>query len=1036
MRRSWRGVLGAVALVCLAIVLNPARPARPATPASLDSYPAVYEQLEIEHQIAADGSLVEIRRARVRIQSATGAAWFARITVPVRSREAEVRMVSAGVRQPGGAERRLDIARLEEAAPDTARFRVFNVPGVLAGDEIVSEARVRYRAPAERQWWLNLAPAFDLPVRSGKWTVTMPNGIGLGTDVWRDQGHTETQPGVHVWQLANAAVEESPKPWFGVSTFATWNEVGDWLRSRQPAAPDATIRAEARRLTAGKARPAAVEALYARVAQGVRSLDRPLADSGYRGRAPAQTLAEGAGDAVSKHVLLAALLASETAQCFAVFVNASGTLDIDFPSPGQLDSVVSLVQDGGTWLDASLEVARAGAFLPDMRGRRGLLIGTRGSEIVQVPEAPPGFNRVRAVWSGTLDAKGDVDAALRVEVRGDFEAVLRRAFRDGGAEADALLRRLLMEPFGTQAASHSEIFDLRGPLVVEVHASIPQFVQPLTRRAGAHFQAVNFAQDCHCGPAPKDPPVQQDPPALQPPYTVEEVFELKLPEGVRPILPPSVNKSGVAGAIRSSAEFAGGVLRVQRTVEMRSDDSPDALRFAASLMFDLARNQVFEHTGTIDVDALLKDRSNSDLDSAGYEAVDRDPELARVILEFATRKNPQSRYSWNNLGRTYEALGRREDAMKAYDRQIAVNPKDEWSYAGRGLLLSRMKRDREAIPWFERQLQIVPESDFALRNMGHSYLELGRWPDAEAVLKRALAAAPEDSDVLVDLGQALACQGDLAGGKEHFAHAIRVCPPAANNVAQALATCGVGLDYARDQAEGALKTTQVVFDATRGLAEWAEGAGAQWIIASNLDALGKVLFRANRAAEAARLLDAAGAMGADEGLSLDIRDVQIALGNLRAAAQAHADAQQLAGDRKLEVPPGIAPLLSQAIPAVDADGWRRIAIRPRSGDAPHSFGADRQVVLACTVSAAGATEECTVLEGGAALQSAALRDAALLAFPRVNWRGTPEKITRLIRLAYPPDGRVEAFEAASAAARAQVRRLMPFTKPAEAGTAN
>jgi hypothetical protein len=177
-------------------------------------------------------------------------------------------------------------------------------------------------------------------------------------------------------------------------------------------------------------------------------------------------------------------------------------------------------------------------------------------------------------------------------------------------------------------------------------------------------------------------------------------------------------------------------------------------------------------------------------------------------------------------------------------------------------------------------------------------------------------------------------------------------------------------------------------------------------------------------------------MAADEGLSLDIRDARIALGDLPAAAQAHADARQLAGDRKLEVPPAIATLLSQVTPAVDSDGWRRLAIRPRPGNAPHPAGTSRQVVLACAVSAAGATEECTVLEGGTALQATALRDAALVTFPHVNWRGKPEKITRLIRLVYPPDGRIEAFEAASMAAMAQVRRLMPSTNPAAAGTAN
>jgi len=1032
MRRLWGGLSAGAALGCLAIVLSSARPAGSAAPPGVDAYPAVYQDLEVEHRIAANGGEEEIRRATVRIQSEIGADLFGRITIPMRSPLAEVRVVSASVRPAAGSERRLDPVQLEQAALDASEFRVYSVPGVHMGDEIVSEIHVLYAAPGQAQWWMNLAPVVDLPVRRGKWTVAIPRGVELSTDVFKDTNHRETEAGVHVWQLSGAAADEAPAPWFGVSTFATWNEVGEWLRSLEPSAPDADVRAEARRLAAGKPKAAVVEALYARVAQGVRLLDRPLSNAGFKSRAPKETLAEGAGDAISKHVLLASLLGAQGVQADAVFVSGASALDIDFPSPGQLAYVVTTVEDGkqAVWLDSSLDVARAGALPPELRGRRGLLVSQRGSRIVQVPPAPAGFNHVRAAWSGKLDAKGKVEAELRVELRGDTEAMLRRAFRDGGAAAEALLRRLLMPPFATPAGpvTHSPVFDLRGPLVVEAKATILEFLQPLTRRAGSRFRAFNYGQDCQCTPAPAPQP---DPPVLKPPYTVEESFDLTLPENVRPILPPPTLRNDPAGSVRSSTEFADGALHVRRTVEVRSDEGADGQKFAASVMFDLSRSQVFEHTGDIDVDAVLKDRSDSDLDSQGYEASNRDTELALVILEYATRRNPQSRYAWNNLGRMYEKLGRREDALKAYDRQIEVNPKDEWAYSNRGEVLSHMKRHQEAISWFERQLQIDPNSQYALRNIGHSYVETAKWPEAETYLKRALAASAEDTEVLVDLGQARSCQGDLAGGKVYFERAVRGCPPAASQVASVLSKCGVGLAYARDQAESALKMTQMVFDATRGLSDWSEGVGAQLTIAASLEALAEVLLKTNRAADAAPLLDAAAAMAADEDLSLDKRDAQIALGNLGAAAQAHVDAQQLAGGRKLEVPNAIAALVGQVTSGVDADGWRRLEIRRSMRNTPQAATADRQVVLACAVSEAGAVGTCTALDGDASLVAAALRDVTMLKFPRVNWRGKPERITRLIRLVYQADGGIEAFEAASMSAMAQVRRLMPSEKKPE-----
>jgi tetratricopeptide (TPR) repeat protein len=994
----------------------------------LAAYPAVYREFAEEHHIAANGAEDVVRRTTVRIQSEAGASWYGRITVPIRSRDAAVRIAAAMVRQAGGGERQLDPAELRESFSGAPRFRSYLVPGVRKGDEIVSETRVSYPAAAGTKWWLDLAPIFDLPVRSGMWTVTTPAGASLNTDVFHDKGHREMPDGTHAWQLAGATAAAPLDPWIGLSTFATWNEVALWLHSLATPAAGPAVRAEARRLAAAKSGAAAVDTLCERVARGVRLIERSPADSGFKARAPKETLADGEGDALSKQVLLASLLAAQGIRSGAAYVSRFDTLDVDFPSPGQLGYVVTRVEDGDRprWLDAAPEVGRAGALPSELRGRHALLVSARGGSLVKVPPAPPGFNRVRAQWSGKLDAKGAVLALLHIQVSGDPELALRRAY--GGADPDAEALRVLAQPLRTAAggASHSAVYDLGGPLTLDFDLGLPQFLDPLSHRAGARFQAIDYGQDCHCAAAPA--PAERAP-LIAPPFVAEETFDLKLPQDVKPLESAPVSRAAASGYLHESAGFSSGIFRLRRSLAVHSAEGAEAQQFLGFVDLDLTASLAFEHTAAIDAEAILKSYSNDDLDSAGYDAVDRDPETARVILEYATRRDPQSKYSWNNLGRAYEALGRFADALRAYDRQIEVNPKDGWAYNNRGLALSRAKRDAEAIYWFERQLEIAPDHEAALRNLGHSYVELEWWEQAEPYLNRALALRPEDTEVLVDLGQALSCRGDLPGAKEYFNKAVGLSPFVASAAARALARCGAALDYAQDLAVGALHMEERVYDATRNLQDWPAGLGAQIAVAASLEAVAEVALKANRATEAKRWLDAATALASDEDLALDVRNARIALGRLREAAEAQADAQQLAGSRRLEVPEPIAELAGQAAPQVDRAGWRRRDLRRRMGSQPASHAAGR-AVLACGVSPVGTVIECRLLDADIGLAAAAFRDAALVTFPRVEWRGKPEATIRLIRLEYGEGGRLQAFEAASLPAMAEVRRMLPQANPA------
>jgi tetratricopeptide (TPR) repeat protein len=985
--------------------------------------PAVYEKLEIEQRLASDGSLEETRRATLRIQSEAGAEWAGQIPVPLRREDAEVSLLSLRVGESGGEMLERDPVQLQELPRDGSGFRAWAVPGLHSGDRAIYEVRLRYPAAGQTKWWANLAPVFDLPVIAGQWTVRLPETGGINSNLWRAAGHRETQPGVHVWQLDGSPAQLRPAPWFSVSTFNTWNEVGDWLRARQSTADAAWLREQTPAMLAGVPQADALRALYMRVSQGIHLLDEPLDSSGLSVARPRQTLAEGAGNAFSKHALLAALLATRDIPCDAAFVAGDLPLEADFPSPGQFERVISAIpkDQGWTWLDASSGVARFGALLPELRGRRALLVSSRGSRIVQIPPAPPDLNQVRAIWSGELRLDGDAHASVRLELQGDAELALRQAFADGDSPAGPL-GELLAHSHQYELTSmvlSSPVYDLRGPLVVQTPLDLYEFVQPLTERTGTHFQVFNYGLDCQCSFQTQD---AQRSTLLRAPLRAEEIFEMRLPPEIQPILPPPVSEKLASGSLEVSTTFDGSLLRIHRSLDERSASEADALRLATALALDSSRSQVFQRVGPIDVEAALKGKDLSTLDWEGYQAVETNAPLARAILEYATRKFPDSKYSWNNLGRVYEFYGLWQDALRAYQRQIEVNPADQWAYDNYGKVLSGAQRYQEAIPWFERQLAIDPNSYYALRDLGHVYLELGEWDQAEQNLRHALKDWPRSQELLQDLGLTQACRGDLQGAKEVFLQVLKDCPTAAVAIAWEMAGCGASPDYAMTLAQAARRLSEEAFDDTRDLPDWRAGLGAQELQAAGLMAIGRTLLSMKQPQQALETLQAAAALGMDDELLVALRDAAIALGDLKTAAQAHVDAQALTRGRTIEVPAAIAEAVKPVAPWLDAEGWTPLPLRAA---APAAGLPDRPLLVACTVSEAGVAQACTLLDTEAALQDAALREVARAAFPRVNWRGKDERTVRLVRLRRYSDGRVEALMAASPQAIRNAALLAP-----------
>lgn len=118
-------------------------------------------------------------------------------------------------------------------------------------------------------------------------------------------------------------------------------------------------------------------------------------------------------------------------------------------------------------------------------------------------------------------------------------------------------------------------------------------------------------------------------------------------------------------------------------------------------------------------------------------------------------------------GNTWLQGGRVDDALRAYDRAIALNPDMFEAHFNRGNVLLRRQRPMEALAAFERTLALSPELAIAHYNRATLLAANGREDEAMAGYERTLSLDPAQVQARFNLGtlhlkrgegeQALAC---------------------------------------------------------------------------------------------------------------------------------------------------------------------------------------------------------------------------------------------------------------------------------------
>ena len=143
-----------------------------------------------------------------------------------------------------------------------------------------------------------------------------------------------------------------------------------------------------------------------------------------------------------------------------------------------------------------------------------------------------------------------------------------------------------------------------------------------------------------------------------------------------------------------------------------------------------------------------------------------DPILA-MVLELAADE-----HHFLNLGRRLEASGKLAEAIRAYERALALNPMMATAHANLVGAYGQAGDIDRAREHYDKALSINPDSEELHNNWGVLQATAGSPSAAASAFRRALEVNPNSATALANLGTALTALGDRQGAIRRFEQAV------------------------------------------------------------------------------------------------------------------------------------------------------------------------------------------------------------------------------------------------------------------------
>jgi tetratricopeptide (TPR) repeat protein len=168
-------------------------------------------------------------------------------------------------------------------------------------------------------------------------------------------------------------------------------------------------------------------------------------------------------------------------------------------------------------------------------------------------------------------------------------------------------------------------------------------------------------------------------------------------------------------------------------------------------------------------------------------------EAAARMFEKSAEVKPDYREGWLNLAKVRTMQNRHRDALRAYGRVLQLDPNDERAlkpyrellaagaggeeeYTVLGEVYANSAKKNEAVAAFQRALAMNPSYVRAMSGLGQALFEEKKFSEAAALYSRAYALEPKNTDVLVGYAFSLKASGAKEDALRIYNEAITAAP--------------------------------------------------------------------------------------------------------------------------------------------------------------------------------------------------------------------------------------------------------------------
>ena len=892
MKRTSCGTAGICFVLLTAYALaqapipNPAAPApsqeSPVVPGTQASVPADYsaQAFVIEHfrqsqRFENDGTGREEQEARIKITSESGVQALGQLKLGYSAFSDKLDIDYVRVRKPDGTVVTAQDSTIQDLTiPDAAVYTDYHqkhisVPSLRPGDtlefhyvrtivnplipgqfwtsysfnehSIVLDEQLEINVPKDRQVKLKTKPGYEAKIsdegdrRIYRWT------------------HSQTKETDSPLKKSRRA-DAQETPTIQLTTFQSWEQLGDWYRSleKDRREPTPEVKAKADSLVQGKTDDMAkVKALYDYVSRDFRYVSLSLGLSAYQPHPAGQVMSVGYGDCKDKNTLLAALLQAEGFQSTSVLINAFHKIDPDVPSPAQFDHVITRVPVDGQeiWLDSTSGVTPFRMLAFSLRDKEALAIPPEGKPgLVKTPASLPFPAYERSKIDGSMNDTGKLTAHFSTTVRGDGEVTIRFALRQIPSNRWKELFQGSLQNSPLRSAEISNLHvgdpsDTDNPLQIDYDLSVTNYFDWSAKESTLPLPTATLRM-----PSADDDDKDQ-PYRLGPPEEIQVETSINLPIKYTVKVPIGVDMKRDYAEYRSSYKILNNELVTSRTLktsvpEIPYDRQADYAAFVRVVDSDQAQVIRLENQSP-GVSSGTGGTPNDWFESGIQALNNRNYDEAVRLFERVQQADPARKDIWKYLGRSYMSTNQPQKAAEAFQKQIAANPYDESAYSELGQAYVQQQKYDEAIAQFKKQIEINPLDVVAHANLGVLYISLKRFGEAVPELEKAVSIQSSNPLLQSSLGQAYLGDGQTQKGMASLDKAITLAPTPLvwNNVSYALAEQNTELKRAANYADTAISALETQLrDVSLDSLRFADLANAQMLF-NVWDTKGWVLFK-------------------------------------------------------------------------------------------------------------------------------------------------------------------------------------------------